>query len=383
MLLHKLIQNKIVKNSALLVSGTAIAQFILIGFQLVLRRLYTPEVFGAFDVYLSIVSILVILSTLRYELSIVLPQDDKTADNIMVGGIFISLGINFIILLLITLFKNQLLQFLEFNPDYCFWFYLISLSTFLLSVYQFLTYWLIRHSSFRAVAINKIFRRSFEGIIQTISGFFKGQTGLVLGDIIGNTANILSGYFQAKKKGFTFSGITNSSLKSALKKYIEFPKYQALPALLNTTTTLLPVFFINEFFTKDCVGYFGLSRQILAVPIAFITASLSQVLLKDFSERIKNSQLLTPVFLKTAFFLFCGILPFILIIMLWSKQLFAFLFSATWIESGSYAAILVIAFAVQFIVSPLSIAFTVLEKLKPLAIWQICYFGLVISMIFF
>lgn len=383
MFLQQIIQNKIVRNVAMLVSGTAIAQLILIGFQLILRRLYSPEIFGIFDLYMSIVSILTILSTLRYELSIVLPKDSEQADNLVVGGIIIALIINSIIFIFIVCFKNWIADLMDFPATYSFWLYFIPLSTLLLSIYQFITYWLIRNSAFRSVAVNKVFRRSFEGITQTLCGIFKQHTGLITGDIIGNLANIISGYFQARKHHFSFSGINLISIKNSLKKYIDFPKYQAFPALLNTTTTLLPIFFINEFFTKDCVGFFGLSRQILAVPIAFITASLSQVLLKDFSDRVKNSQLLTPIFTKTTLLLSCGILPFVIIIMLWGDHLFAFFFSETWKESGSYAAILVIAFAVQFIVSPLSIAFTVLEKLKTLAIWQICYFGLVISMIFF
>lgn len=375
-------QNRIVRNVVTLISGTAVAQLILIAFQLVLRRLYSPEVYGTFEVYLSIVSILAILSTLRYELAIVLPKDDETADNLVMGGIGISFCINFLLLFIIIAFKKGLIGLIGFPEEYDFWLYFIPLSTFLLSIYQFITYWLIRHSSFKAVSINKIFRRIFEGITQSVLGVFKRSVGLFVGDIVGNTANILSGYYQARRGGFTFRTISMGNMRQALKKYISFPKYQAIPAILNTTSTFLPVFFINKFFSGSCVGYFGLSRQVLAVPIAFITASLSQVLIKELSDSIKKSQKISSTLLKTAFFLFCGILPFIIIIMLWGEELFAFFFSDTWIESGTYSAILVCAFAAQFVVSPLSIVFTVLEKLKVLAVWQICYFVSIAALFF-
>ncbi|MBQ2542370.1 MAG: oligosaccharide flippase family protein, partial [Bacteroidales bacterium] len=103
--IRKLLNNRILKNVTLLVSGTAIAQIILMLFQLVLRRLYSPEVFGAFSVYMSIVGILVILSTMRYELAVVLPKEDRKASGLVAGGILISLAINILVLIITIIFK--------------------------------------------------------------------------------------------------------------------------------------------------------------------------------------------------------------------------------------------------------------------------------------
>lgn len=383
MQIKAIFQNRIFKNAVTLVSGTAIAQVVLIGFQLVLRRVFSPEVFGAYAVYMSIVGILVILSTLRYELAVVLPKEDRKANSIVSGGIFISLIINIILLICIVIFKESIVKLFDFPIKYSSWLFLIPASTFLFSVYQFFNYWLTRNAAFRAISINKVFRRVFEGSTQTAIGALKIPAGLPLGDIVGNIANIISGYYQATKKGFTFKNVSLKKIKSSLKRYIDFPKYQALPAILNTTSMLLPIFFVNKFYSHTSAGYFDLSRQILAVPIAFITASLSQVLLKELSDRIKKKQPITPNLLKTSLFLTAGIIPFVIIIVFWGSELFGFFFSKTWTESGHYSAILVPAFAIQFIISPLSISFTVLEKLKVLAIWQISYFAMVISMIFF
>ncbi len=170
-------------------------------------------------------------------------------------------------------------------------------------------------------------------------------------------------------------------IKASLKRYSSFPKYQTIPAVLNTASMLLPVFFINKFYSSDTAGYFDLSRQMLIVPISFITASLSQVLLKELSDKVKSNAKLSPSILKTAMYLTIGILPFMIVIMIWGEWIFSFFFSDIWSLSGKYSAILAPAFAVQFIVSPLSISFTVLEKLKVLAVWQICYFGAVLSLI--
>jgi len=379
--IRKLLSNRILKNVTLLVSGTAIAQIILMLFQLVLRRLYSPEVFGAFSVYMSIVGILVILSTMRYELAVVLPKEDRKASGLVAGGIFISLAINILVLIVTVIFKTHIIRWLDFPEEYGYWLYFVPLSTFLFSVYQFINYWLTRNSAFKAISINKVFRRLSEGITQTGLGFAKSPFGLFSGDIIGNSVNIASGFYQAKRKGFTFSNLSIKKIRASLKRYSSFPKYQTIPAVLNTASMLLPVFFINKFYSSETAGYFDLSRQMLIVPISFITASLSQVLLKELSDRVKNNTKLTQSIFKTAMYLSIGILPFMIVIMIWGESLFSFFFSETWRISGSYSAILAPAFAVQFIVSPLSISFTVLEKLKVLAAWQVCYFGSVIALL--
>ena len=379
--IRKLLNNRILKNVTLLVSGTAIAQVILMLFQLVLRRLYSPEVFGAFSVYMSIVGILVILSTMRYELAVVLPKEDRKASGLVAGGILISLTINILVLIVTIIFKTYIVRWLDFPEEYGYWLYFVPLSTFLFSTYQFFNYWLTRNSAFKAISINKVSRRLSEGIVQTIFGAIKSASGLFTGDIVGNAANITAGFYQAKRKGFTFRNLSFRKIRASLRRYSSFPKYQTIPAVLNTASMLLPVFLINKFYSSETAGFFDLSRQMLIVPISFITASLSQVLLKELSDRVKNNAKLTPSILKTAMYLTIGILPFMIVIMIWGEGLFSFFFSETWRVSGNYSAILAPAFAVQFIVSPLSISFTVLEKLKVLAAWQICYFGAVLALL--
>lgn len=378
-----LLGNRILKHAATLISGTVIAQVILIAVQLIIRRMYSADDFGAFSLYMSIVGVLVVVVTMRYELAVVLPKEEKTSVAILVGGIFISLIINSIILAAIYFFQQPIIRMLNFPVEYAHWLYLVPLSTLLFSVYQFFNYWLTRRSAFKAISLNKVCRRTSEGVTQIGAGVAKIQVGLPVGDIVGNSVNIISAYFQAARRGLTFKGQSPDTVVQALKEYNNFPKYQAVPAVLNTLSMLLPVFFLNAFFGVTVTGYFDLSRQILAVPIAFITASLMQVLLKELRDKVVEKQRITPTIMKTAIVLTAIILPFVAIILLWGPQLFSFFFSSVWEESGRYAQILTFAFAIQFVVSPLSICFTVLEKLKTLAAWQIGYFLLVLALYFF
>src|SRR5664280_2838329 len=75
-------RSELLKNTSILISGTALAQLIPILLQPILRRYYTPDIFGAYSVYFSIVGILAIVSSFKYELAIILPRTDKEAANI-------------------------------------------------------------------------------------------------------------------------------------------------------------------------------------------------------------------------------------------------------------------------------------------------------------
>ncbi len=77
MIRQKIRNSELFKNTSILVSGTALAQLIPILLQPILRRFYSPEVFGAYSVYLSLVGILYVLSSLRYEMAIPLPRNIK------------------------------------------------------------------------------------------------------------------------------------------------------------------------------------------------------------------------------------------------------------------------------------------------------------------
>ena len=74
-----ILKTEFVRNALILISGTSFAQGFAIAIYLILTRIYTPEDFGLFALYMSILSITMIFSTAKYELSIMLPDNDEDA----------------------------------------------------------------------------------------------------------------------------------------------------------------------------------------------------------------------------------------------------------------------------------------------------------------
>ncbi len=373
-LVDKLFKSPVFKNLSILVSGTVVAQLIVIGFQVFLRRIYTPEDFGIFAVYMSLVGILATLSSLRYEQTIILPKDREQSWVLLILSAGISLLFSLILFIVIWIFNDWFLRLIGFSEKYSAWLFLLPFSVLIFSFSQALNFFLIRDKQFKISASNKVIRRSGEGIIQIISGLFKKSVGLIIGDFMGQLLVTLRSISKIKKG----DAVHSFTYRESAKRYKSFPLKNGVPALMNALSLLLPVIIINRKFTEEVTGYFDLARMVLILPLSLITASLSQVLLQQFSEKRHKHQSIKKEAFSTFGFLLIFALLFGLFIQFFGPWIFGFVFGKPWIESGIYARILVWAFMLKFVISPFNITFTAFEKIGFLSIWQFMYFVLIL-----
>ncbi|MBN2349908.1 MAG: oligosaccharide flippase family protein [Bacteroidales bacterium] len=383
MKLQNLKKSEIFINTSTLVSGTAIAQLIPILLQPVLRRFYSPEIFGAYAVYLSMVGILVIVTSFRYELAIILPKRDKDAANVLFLAQLFNLVINILLFILILIFSRRLLRLLNLDSSYVLFLYLVPAGTFLFSLYQSLNYWLIRKKSFFRVSLNKFVRRSFEGSFQILFKWTGISGGLIFGDLIGHAANNISGLFQSLQLNLKLQDFSIVKLNYVFKKYIDYPKYNLVTSFMSACSYLLPIILINKFFSSETAGYFDLSKLVLSVPFALVASSISNVLLQRTSEKYKKQKSFRKELVSIFFVVFAIALIEILVILYFGVDLFQLFFGKDWTFSGQISQILVWSYALNFITSSFSSIFISLNKIKHLSIWQITYFVSIVSLILF
>ena len=381
MLKNILNKSELLKNTLTLVSGTVVAQLIPIGLQPFLRRIYTPEDFGLFAVYTSVFGIVIVIAAGKYENTIVLPKEDEEANHIVWGAFFFSLLFNILLLIFFLFFDTYIISFFDFPKEMTYWLYFVPLSTFLIASYRTLNNWLIRKKEFKKSSINKIVRRTAEGITQSGMGAASMSKGLIIGAIVGDFFNLMISLFQSMKSGLRLD-IDVRKIWEAIKKYSDFPIYNSLPSLFNSISLFLPVIIINKFYSQEITGYVDLSRQMLALPIALISITISQVLLQKIAENRNKQQHILPLILKLSLGLLSVSILGVITILLLGNTLFEIAFGSEWINSGEIAKILVFAYAIKFVVSPLSSIFISLEKIKLSSIWQTLYFIAICSLFY-
>lgn len=363
-------------------SGTALAQLIPILLQPVLRRYYSPETFGAYSVYLSIIGILYVLSSLRYEMAIVLPKSDKTAVNLLVLSQIFNLLFNSILLIIILFFNDQILSFINLSREYRILLYLVPLGTFLYNFYQSNHYWLIRKKAFKAVSVNKFARRLAEGTVQISIKSIMANTGLLIGDIIGHLVNCLSGIYQSSKHNFKIANLSKNRLKYVFKKYDQFPKYNLLSSFMGVFCFLVPTILINKFYSSEYAGLYDLSKMVLSIPLALIAGSIANVLLQRFSEKKQKNISIWHDFKNMFLFVFIIATLEIVLITFWGVKLFSVIFGKQWVESGIMSKTLVWPYAINFLVFSFSSVFISLEKIKLLSVWQALRFVAILALFF-
>ncbi len=368
------------RSTLILIFGTGLGQAIPLIMQPVLRRVYTPEDFGAFAIYFSLFGILTVIANFRYDLAIGLPKSDKDGANLL----FLTLGLNFLFNLLVffilLFWRNEISGLLKFPAQLVNLLFLLPLSMFFFSFFQSVNYWLVRKKAFRSISINKITRRGSEGIVQLGFGILKNPTGLFWGDLAGNISNTLSGIFQLKKSCFTWKFFSITGIKEMAISYRHFPLFNLLPHLLGTIAMQYPVFIISRMFTKSDLGFFDLTQQAILLPFALITTAVSQVLLQKVTENRNAHLSLRPDFLRVSAIL-AGIgLVSLGVIIFFGPFLFSFVFGAKWILAGDYSRILITGYIFFLVASPMNAVLIGLEKIRTLGLWNLIHFCLMVGL---
>ncbi|MBK7132478.1 MAG: oligosaccharide flippase family protein [Bacteroidales bacterium] len=348
-----------------------------------MRRSFTPDTFGAYSVYLSLLGILIVISSLRYELAIILPEKDSEALAVLFLSIILNFIFNLFLFIIIILFRAELLSILNLQEKFSIYLLLTPAGIFLFGFYQSINYWLIRKKGFIAISFNKFVRRGAEGTSQIIFVFTRISNGLIFGDLIGHISNIISGVVQGIKAGLSIRLYSPRKMMFVLKRYSHYPKYNFLPAFMEACSFLLPVLMINKFYSSESTGYFDLCKLLLSVPLALIATSLSNVLLQRISEKDRLRLSIKHDLLSVLKLISLIVVVEISIILLFGDDLFSIIFGPEWAESGRISKILVWSFAFSFLTSSFSSIFISLNKIKLLSAWQIFYFMAIIMLIFF
>ncbi len=381
-MLNKLRKSDFIKNSSILIIGTVVAQIIPIMIQPIIRRTYTDAETGQLDLYMSFVAILASFVHLNYPKAIVIPKSDKAATNLLGGSILSSFLVSLILFFIFLFFGDFIINFFSLPVSFTPWLKYIPLSVFLIGTYTSMTFWLTRVKKFKAIALNKFSRRSGEALIQT-TGKNLSSNGLIIGSIFGDIINFISNIYQVSKTNFNLKFISISRMKTEFKIYKDFPIYSLLPTLLNTLSSNLPIIMITSFFSVKIAGQFGLSRMVLAIPIALISVSLSQVLIQSIAEKRQKKESITDLMRNLFIFLMIISTVGTLIIYFGAPQIFSIAFGEKWMLASEMSQVLIFYYSVSFVATSISVVFIALEEIKINSAWQTSHFILILSLYFF
>jgi len=360
------------RNILTLMTGTTIAQAIPIAISPILTRLYTPEDFGVFALYMSISGIVAVIATGRYELAIILPTSEDEAKHIFVLSLLITLVISLITLFGI-LFFNELITNLLDNQKISSWLYFIPLTVFTLGIYQSLSYWLNRQKSYKDIAANKAIQSATIASANLSLGFSKFMSfGLIGGQIIGQGVAMILLYKKViEKDPNIFSKITFSKITILARRYIDFLTINTLHSFINMAKENFANILIATQYVSAYLGMYYLVIKVMKAPVTLIGYSVSQVFYKKATDLFNENKNIYKLVRKMMISLFLvGILPLIAFLT-FAIDVFSLIFGEDWSIAGYYAQALAPYIFLHFIASPLGMVPIIVKKQKQALLWGI------------
>jgi len=365
-------RSEFARNVLTLITGTTLAQAIPILISPILTRIFTPNDFGEFAQYMAIAGLITVLTTWRYEMSIILPKKDEHALNIVILVFMISIIASILLAVSIWLFNFRIAKLLG-NLEIAYWLLLIPLTAMLSGMYQSLNYWCNRKKQYKQLAASRLIQScgSCTGQIGIGVGF-TGPSGLILGSILGQTvATTFLAISAIKTSKAYLKSISFMKIREMAGRYKKFPLLQGPSTFIESISSQLPVILLGSFFGPVVVGFFALSQRVVRIPIGIVSSSIADVFRQRAGKKFANNEDLTKEFRLILKWLMIISLPPFIVLSCIAPSLFSFIFGASWRVAGEYAQILTPLFCLSFIVSPMSVMFMVAEKQEYDLIMQI------------
>lgn len=333
-----------VKDSGTLLSGNLIAQGVAFAAYFVLGRLFTPEDFGLYNIFYSYIEVLIILSTCKYELSIVIAEDDREA-NAMTRltlrlNTFVSLALLTIAAIVYFLIPESagVNMAILHSPLLL----LIPVMVFFCGTTRVYTFLCNRHKRYRPIALSEVVT-SFTGVAaKVVMGLMNGSVavfhavGLPLGTIVGKMAGNV--YYRFVTSDYRKSaGIEESVRYSQLmRKYRNFPLYAAPKELVSSLSANLPFLWLSVYFDNALLGLFSMALTFTSRPVNILANAFEKVFYASTAQQVQQRQRVFTPIRRFILILNALALPVVVLVFFIAEPACTFLFGEKWVGTGFY-----------------------------------------------
>ena len=327
--------NRIVKDSAKLLSANIVAQAIGLLVYPVLTRLYSPDDFGLLNLFTSIAGIAVLFATAEFQYAIVLPKENKKASALTALSLIILLAVTVIIALTVPFSKLIAAAFKA--PDFTKIYWLLPFFVLLTGLWNILNYSYLRNQQYTRLSGYQISQSILSAVGKWGFGFAgKTTIGLPLATVLAQFGSLgVSVALAWKKLRANWEKVLWSDCRAVAVEYRNFPMFNLPRSLVNSLGQALPIWFLTPCFGLEKVGQLSLALLAAFVPLNIVARACYQVLFQRVSKAVQQqqpiNQLLRRFMFVTTAILFVGMA----IVYFFVPQLVTILFGAEWIESAS------------------------------------------------
>ncbi|SHH02489.1 lipopolysaccharide biosynthesis protein [Massilia sp. CF038] len=335
-----------------------------------ITRLCSPAEMGAFMVWFGIVAVAAIGATLRLEAAMILDHGSEhqaTCFNVVawsatVTAVLVTLGV-----MVARALGWRMVASLSWGALLT-----LGLGTWLTAYMQTTLAYATSRNAFGTAARAKILGAGSIALSQVaLLWAGAGSNALLGGHLAGLTVGLAAATVLLQPPRPRLSLRPTAAMRQYLHRHRAFWRFSLPSNLLNVVVGQLPLLMIGARYGALAAGLFALTQRVLSAPVALLASSVLEVFKRqsvhDFQTHGNCREAYRYTFKALALL---GIGPS-LVLLLFSPQLFGWVFGANWRAAGEMAQILAPLYFLNFIASPLSYVFFVAGKQKMDLIWQI------------
>ena len=353
--------------------GTFLAQLIYLLTFPILLRVYTPDEFGVYQIYVVTLNIGLMVASLRYEVAALTVENNFELKALWQSVIGLCLITSLILMCFIFLEFNFIKEQLSLSAV-ALW--LLPIGMFVGGVHQFLIHLPIREKNYTLAGQSKLFQSvGFSSSALALASAFSGF-GLIIADLMGRVIvsfQVFKNWAKTttQKDGLLKFNYDISADINILKKNKNSPLVMFPGTLLSACTAAVVPIFLASQFSVNSAGQYALIERFIMVPVSMIAFAISQVVTGEFTADIKSNSkdvrknfryLLSVLVLIACSLGLVGwfILPSFIVI----------LFGETWTEAAHLTRYAFPYLAAIFIASPMHMVLIVAGYVKTQFFWE-------------
>jgi len=337
--------------------GTALAQAIALAALPVLTRLYPPESYGAFVVFLAWGGFVLPVVCARFEVAVALPRRAASASAIALGSLAVALAMALACAVLVAgvlATRPELARYaLAWLPGY----------VLLGGAVQVLSNWAARVRDFRRLALSRMVQAAVTAGLSIGGALAAGATPvvLVLATVAGQLAALALLAPGLARSGFRVR-VPARRVRRLLRHFRPLAAYNGPHVLSDAAQTSGLPLLLTSLFGPQAAAYYAFTSRLLKAPLGLVSGAISQVYYpRAATQRGDDARLRAEALriLRLSSAVALALLP---VLWLLPDALYAWAFGAAWQEVGSFVRALAPWVLSAFVAAPLSVLYLVKER---------------------
>lgn len=309
----------------------------------VLSRLYSPEAFGGWALFISAAILLGTVATLRYELAVVLPRRDRAAASLVWAGSAATLVTALLAALALPLIARWLIGPGETERiGMALW--LLPVFVVAAAAFQLGLAWCTRRAAFGAYGIGQFLQPAGTVLAQIAAALlgFDDAAGLIFGSFAGFAGGglVLWAFSARADRVVLARGLSFRHMVSGARRYYKYPLFMTPYTLLSAARDRAVYFLLGGYVGGASAGHYAIAQRFTNIPNSLVAGAVRPVFFQHAARRELST--LGPLVLMVMTSLLVLAVPNLVVFLFFAETILGILFGARWAEAAPFASLLAI-----------------------------------------